>query len=141
MPNDEQHQHADVKAGAPDVGPQYDLEQRTSLFGEQVIAFARTIPRGPITSPLISQLVRSATSIGANYCEADDAESKRDFRHKIALCRKEARETKYWLRMMASACESSIDDARKLWTEAKELHLIFVAIVRKCDRNQKPPPN
>lgn len=140
MSNDETKAEG-MKIGAGDVARQYDLEQRTSLFGEQVIAFVRTVPRGPITSPLISQLVRSATSIGANYCEADDAESKRDFRHKIALCRKEARETKYWLRMMASAYEPSIDEARKLWTEAKELHLIFVAIVRKCDRIQKPPSN
>jgi four helix bundle protein len=73
--------------------------------------------------------------VGANYCEADDAESKKDFRHKIALCRKEARETKYWLRMIAKAAPSHKVPARALWKEAKELHLIFVAIVRTTDRN------
>lgn len=79
--------------------------------------------------------MRAGTSIGANYCEADDAESKKDFRHKIALCRKEARETKYWLRMIAKAAPTQRNVTRKLWTEAKELHLIFVAIIRTTDRN------
>jgi len=79
----------------------YDLEERTAAFSELVIDFASTIERNPVTGPLITQLVKAATSIGANYCEADDAESKRDFRHKIGLCRKEARETKYWFRMIA----------------------------------------
>src|SRR5438876_4270105 len=74
---------------------------------------------------LIEQLVSAGTSVGANYCEADDAESKKDFRHKICLCRKEARETKYWLRMNASAvtAEELKAEARVLWQEAKELHL------------------
>lgn len=72
----------------------YDLEERTAVFSERVIDFVVEIERNAVTSPLISQLVRSATSIGANYCEADDAESKRDFRHKIGLSRKESRETK-----------------------------------------------
>lgn len=111
----------------------YDLEERTARFGERAIAFVRALPRGPVTNPLITQLVRSATSIGANYCEADDAESKKDFRHKIALCRKESRETMYWLRMIASANESSKEPGRELWREAKELNLIFASIVRKCD--------
>ena len=56
-----------------------------------------------ITLPLISQLVRAGTSVGANYCEADDAVSKKDFRHMISICKKEARESKYWLRMIAAA--------------------------------------
>ena len=75
----------------------------TARFGEGVIAFAKRIPRNPITLPLISQFVRSGTSVGSNYCEADDAVSKKDFRNKIATCKKEARETKYWLRMIAGA--------------------------------------
>jgi len=79
------------------------LEERTAKFGEAITTFAKTIRKNPVNVPLISQLVRSGTSVGANYCEADDAESKRDFRHKIALCRKEARETKHWLRMIATA--------------------------------------
>jgi hypothetical protein len=69
----------------------FDLEERTATFGERVIDFVSGIRLTPITAPLVTQLIRAATSIGANYCEADDAESKRDFRHKIGLCRKESR--------------------------------------------------
>ena len=67
---------------------QYDLEERTARFEKEVIEFTKRISVSVITRPLITQLVRSATSIGANYCEADDAESKRDFIHKIAICKK-----------------------------------------------------
>ncbi len=109
----------------------YDLEERTALFGEAIIAFAKGVPRNVVTRPLISQLVRSGTSVGANYCEADDAVSKKDFRHKIGICRKEARETKHWLRMIVAAEPDTKPQARALWQEAKELHLIFAAIFRK----------
>jgi four helix bundle protein len=111
--------------------PAFDLEERTARFGEAVIRFAKTISKNPVTTPLISQLVRAGTSVGANYCEADDAVSKKDFKHKIGACRKEARETKLWLRMIASAEPELKTEARKLWREAKELHLIFAAIWRK----------
>jgi four helix bundle protein len=71
----------------------YDLAVRTSSFGEATIIFAKEIPENTINRPLISQLVRSATSIGANYMEADCAESKKDFIHKIGICKKESKET------------------------------------------------
>jgi four helix bundle protein len=109
-------------------GDKYDLEERTAVFSEQVIDFALTIKRNPVTVPLISQLVKAATSIGANYCEANNAESKRDFRHKIGICRKEALETKYWFRMIARAAPACKSSARPLWQEAKELNLIFSKI-------------
>lgn len=109
----------------------FDLEERTAVFGEAIIGFAKKIPLNPITMPLISQIVRSGTSVGANYCEADDAGSKKDFKYKIGLCRKEARETKLWLRMIAAAAPEFKAHARELWQEAKELHLIFAAIWRK----------
>jgi len=111
--------------------PAFDLEERTALFGEAVIHFAKTISKNCITTPLISQVVRSGTSVGANYCEADDAVSKKDFKNKIGTCRKEACETKLWLRMIAAAEPELKTEARKLWQEAKELHLIFAAIWRK----------
>jgi len=112
---------------------QYDLIERTARFGESAIRFAKTVSRDPVTTPIIGQLVRAATSIGANYCEADQAVSKKDFRHKIGLCRKEASETKYWLRMMATAEPATKDAARPLWQEAKELQLIFAAIYRNSN--------
>jgi four helix bundle protein len=120
-------------------GPKFDLEERTAVFAERVIDFAIEVERNAVTLPLITQLVRAATSIGANYCEADDAESKKDFRHKIGLCRKEARETKYWFRMIARAAPASKGPARPLWQEAKELHLIFAKIRRSCDRGTPAP--
>lgn len=119
----------------------YDLEERTAKFGEEIIKFAKKIPENSVTRPLIPQLVRAGTSVGANYCEADDAESRRDFNHKIGICKKEARETKYWLRMIVVAVPDLKDEARKLWTEAKELNLIFNAIVRSSKKNMAKKPN
>ena len=111
---------------------EFDLEERTGRFGEAVIAFAKRVPVNDVTRPLISQLVRAATSIGANYLEADDADSKRDFKFKIGLCRREARETKHWLRMVVAAEPQLREEARVLWQEAKELNLIFGKIRRSC---------
>lgn len=108
----------------------FDLEDRTARFGEATIDFLRALPRDEITRPLISQLVRSATSVGANYCEADDAPSRKSFLHGISICRREARESKHWYRMIVRACPDHRDAAAELWREAKELHLIFVSIIR-----------
>ena len=108
----------------------FDLEERTAQFGEAVVEFSKTVPVNEITKSLIDQIVRSSTSIGANYCEADDASSKREFRQKIGYCRKEARETKHWLRMIAKAPPQLRENTVPLWQEAKELHLIFAAIIR-----------
>jgi len=69
-------------------GLKYDLEERTANFGEDIIKFAKKIPKNPISTPLITQIVKSGTSVGANYCEADDAESKDDFKHKSAFVKK-----------------------------------------------------
>lgn len=109
----------------------YDLEERTAKFGEDIIKFAQKIPKNAVTLTIISQLVRSGTSIGANYCEADGAESKKDFKHKMGICKKESKETKHWLRMIVIACPQLKDEARILWKEAHELTLIFSAIIRK----------
>ncbi len=106
----------------------YDLEERTALFGEAVIDFCARIPLGPRTNRLVDQLTGCGTSIGGNYCEADDALSKKDFAKIIGICRKEARETKFFLRMVARACPDLKTDARRLWQEARELHLIFSKI-------------
>lgn len=121
----------DENSPAPRGKPKFDLEERTACFGESIIRFAKTLPKDVVDRSLISQLVRAGTSIGANYCEADDAVSKKDFRHNIGTCKKEARETKYWLRMMVAAEPKVKPQARVLWQEAKELHLIFAAILRK----------
>lgn len=114
----------------PDPKRVYDLEERTARFGEAVIDFAKTIPQDAVTNRLIGQLVGAATSAGANYVEADDAVSKKEFLKNIGTCRKEARETKHFLRMVVRAVPELKPEARKLWAEARELHLIFSKIRR-----------
>ena len=113
------------------TGKVYDLTERTASFGEKIITFCRKIPRGPVTDPLITQLTKCGTSVGANYCEADDAESKSDFRHKIGICKKESRESQHFVRMIVTAVPSLKDEAKTLWQEAKELNLIFNTIYKK----------
>jgi len=108
----------------------YDLASRTQCFGSAVVAYARGVPLTPVTRSLISQLVRAGTSVGANYCEADGAESRKDFRHRIAICRREARETCYWLEMLATALPGVQRGSTELTQEAKELNLIFSASMR-----------
>src|SRR5262245_949284 len=115
----------------------FDLEERSARFGESVIQFCRGLPRNPITDPLIRQVVKSSTSIGANYGEADDAIYKKEFRKNIGTCKKESRETKHWLRMIAAAEPARADVARPLWKEANELLLIFATIFRKVSTNEK----
>ncbi|MHB9019531.1 MAG: four helix bundle protein [Minisyncoccota bacterium] len=112
--------------------PRYDLEERTAQFSENTIDFLKKFPQNTITKPLINQLVRSSTSIGANYAEADEASSKKDFINKICIAKKEAKETKYWLRLVAHTIPEFNKETRKLWKEAQELNLILAAIIRSA---------
>ncbi|MDP3057436.1 MAG: four helix bundle protein [bacterium] len=107
----------------------YDLEERTAIFGESVIDLMKKIPKDLINQRLIPQLVASGGSLGANYCEANEAESKKDFQHKIGICKKETKETKHWLRLLARANPDFSEEFRKLWSEAQELLLIFSKIL------------
>jgi four helix bundle protein len=109
----------------------FDLEERTALFGEAIIRFCKKIPYTPENNRLIDQLVGCGTSVGANYCEANEGVSKKDFKNTIGRCVKEAKETKFFLRMIAASEPALADEARKLYREAKELHLIFASIFRK----------
>jgi four helix bundle protein len=117
----------------PETKRVYDLEERTARFGEAIIDFAKTIPPNAVTNRIITQLVGAGTSVGANYVEADDAVSKprklSELKN-IGTCRKEARETKHFLRMIVRAVPELKPQARTLWLEAKELHLIFSKIWR-----------
>lgn len=112
-------------------GKVYDLEERTAQFGEQIIELVRKIPKNEITQRLVPQLVAAGTAIGANYCEADGAESHKDFLHKLSIANKEVKETKHFLRMMATATPSFISECRELWEEANELNHIFSSIISK----------
>ena len=115
--------------------PRFDLEERTHQFAVNIIKFYKKVPINVITTPLISQGVRSGTSVGANYCEADDAETGKDFKHKIGICKNEARETRHWLRLMVVAVPEIEPHAIPLIQESKELNLIFNAIVRSYNNS------
>ncbi|MFH1656690.1 MAG: four helix bundle protein [Candidatus Nealsonbacteria bacterium] len=113
----------------------YDLEERTAKFGEQIILFCRCLDQDVITKPIISQLVRSGTSIGANYMEANGASSKKDFKNKIYICKKETQETKHWLRMIANCVPERKQEIREIWQECQELTLIFQKITMSLRDN------
>jgi four helix bundle protein len=106
----------------------YDLEERTTIFAENIILLCKKASKATIATSILDQLVRSGTSIGANYQEANGASSKKDFRNKIYICKKEAKETMYWLRLLAKALDELKEDCKVLWREARELTLIFSKI-------------
>ena len=109
--------------------PKYDLEERTAVFGEHIIIFCKSLNQETISRPIILQLIRSATSIGANYMEANGAVSKSDFKNKIFICKKESQETKHWLRMLSKALIDKKDtELREMWKECQELTMIFQKI-------------
>ena len=115
----------------------YDLEERTAKFGEDIIEFAKKVPKAVITIPLIQQLIKAGTSVGSNYCEADCAESRKDFEHKLGISKKEAKESKHWLRMISKAVPDLKDEARRLWQESNELQRIFITIIKKSRTKNK----
>lgn len=110
------------------LNKQFDLEERTARFGESVIILCKPLRKDTISSPIINQLVRSATSVGANYMEANGASSKKDFKNKIHICRKEIQETKHWLRMLKTTFPNKEKEINIAWKEAQELTLIFSKI-------------
>jgi four helix bundle protein len=113
---------------------EFNLEERTAKFGESIILFCQTLKQNSINQPLINQIVRSATSIGANYCEANEASSKSDFYNKAYISKKEANETKHWLRMLSVANPDSKEACRKLWSECQEIVLILAKITSKSTK-------
>jgi len=115
----------------------YDLEERTAKFSEDIINFIKNIKRDALNDSILRQLIRSATSVGANYCEANNASSKQDFRNKIYICKKEINETKHWIRILINTNSELKDSARKLWQEAQELNLIFQKIVNSLNKKIK----
>jgi len=106
----------------------YDLEERTARFAEQVIDLMKQLPKNPINNRMIDQLVGSGGSIGANYCEANEAESRTDFIHKIGICKKEIKETRHWIRLLTYANATFKNEFKALSKETEELLLIFSKI-------------
>ena len=118
------------ESGAPLEKP-YDLEERTALFGESVIRLTKKIPHGPGNDRLIDQFVGAGTSIGANYSETSETVSRKGFKFAISRCVKEAKETRFFLRMIAVAEPPLAEEARELYRECRELHLVFASMYRK----------
>ena len=116
---------------------QYDLIERTTKFAESIVELSLKIHKNAITFPIISQLVRSGTSVGANYAEANNASSKKDFRNKICICKKEIQETRYWLRILLKAQPDLNSQIELISDEARQLNLIFNRIVATIDKNEK----
>ena len=112
----------------------YDLDERTLRFARDVRAFIKTLPRTIANDEDTRQLVRQSGSVGANYIEANDSLSKKDFVMHIKISRKEAKESRYWLRLLDTAGRESSEETRgSLVREATELMNIFGAIVRKSE--------
>lgn len=113
----------------------YNLEERTAKLGESLIKFCKTLSQDTISKPIISQIIRSSTSIGANYMEANNASSKKDFQNKIFICKKESQETKHWLRMLSVCFPERNDELKLLWKETQELTMIFQKITNSLRKN------
>lgn len=111
----------------------YDLEQRTLEFAKTVRVFSRNYPKDFIAYEDIKQLVRSSGSVGANYLEANNALSKKDFQMRIKICKKEAKESQYWLTLLEATNEQAEKDRETLRKEAEELTYIFAAILRNSE--------
>lgn len=112
-----------------ELSKNYNLEERTACFGELVICLCKKIPNDTISQPLIKQLVRSSTSIGANYMEANSASSRKDFKNKIFICKKETQETNHWIRMLLCCAPFYKTELDMLSQECRELTLIFGRII------------
>jgi len=110
------------------INDQYTLADRTTSFSKDTLSFCKNEKVTLITRPLIYQLIRSATAIGANYAEANNASSKLDFRNKIFISKKEAAETKYWLILLAEHAGDK-QTCSKLLDEAQHLLMIFQKII------------
>jgi four helix bundle protein len=109
----------------------FDLEDRTLDFSKKVIMLCKKLPYNSINNELISQLIRAAGSIGANYREANDAFSKKDFSHRIGITRREAKEAHYWLQLIEEANSNLDDELKELLQESLELKKIFSSIAEK----------
>lgn len=115
----------------------YDLEERLAKFAERVIDLMKKLPQNAINQRLIPQEVGASGSSGANYCEATEAESKKDFIHKIGIAKKELKESKRWLRLLARANPEFAEEFRVLWKENHELILIFSKIKKSCSEKKE----
>jgi len=110
----------------------FDLEDRTLQFAKNIANLCNSLPKNIINNEYIKQLIRSSSSIGANYREANDPLGKKDFVYRVKISLKEAKETLYWLELLAEVNQTRTNDICKLSKESLELKKIFSAIASKC---------
>ncbi|HEY4508404.1 MAG TPA: four helix bundle protein [Candidatus Paceibacterota bacterium] len=120
----------------PETVKVFNLEERTAVFGENIVMFCRTLKIDAVNQRIITQVIGAAGSIGANYCEATEAESKKDFIHKVTIAKKEIKETKHWLRLLVSAHPERREEITPFQKEVHELLLIFSKIIRSSKSNR-----
>ena len=113
----------------------YDLEDRTLLFAKDVIEFVGKVPRNLANNEIAKQLIRSAGSVGANYIEANEALSKKDFLMRVKISRKEAKESCYWIKLLTVPA-SLVSNQEAMLQEGMELVKILSSIIEKS--NPKP---
>ena len=114
------------------VKPIYDLEERTYQFAKNVRFFVKTLPKTIANIEDGKQVIKASGSVGANYIEANESLSKKDFKMRIKICRKEAKESAYWLRLLNETNNlKNANDAKNLMQEANELKKIFSSILEK----------
>ena len=117
---------------------QYDLEERTFIFAKRAIKFCRALTKTVIDTEIGKQLMRSCASVGANYIEANEALGKKDFLMRIRICRKEAKESGYWLKLLEPVSGQLTEERDSLLQESTELMKIFGSIITKSDeRNSR----
>lgn len=116
--------------------PSYDLEPRTLEFGKRIIRLCKSLPKNQVNFNLIDQISRSGTSMGANYREANETTTKKDFHFRIRICRKESKETLYWLELIIEANPDFKEKMQPLLQETTELMKIFAAIAKKCEESK-----
>ncbi len=107
--------------------PKYDLEDRTLTYGQRIVTLSKSLVKNSINLPLISQFIRSGTSVGANYREANETSTKKDFLFRMRICRKEAKETIYWLHLLIEANPELEERIKPLIAETTELVKIFLS--------------
>jgi four helix bundle protein len=114
----------------------YDLEERTAIYAERIRNFCNALPKNAANNEYIPQLLRAGSSPGSNYIEANESIGDKDFLMKIRVCRREAKESSYWLRLVITNDTAEAENERSfLRQEAKELVMIFTSILKKRGEN------
>ena len=111
----------------------YDLEERTSVFAKSVINLCKKLPKDTINIKLIAQLIDASSSVGANYREANEKLSKKDFLYRMKITRKECKESTYWLNLLEEANQNFKEEIASFIKESQELRNIFTSIINKSN--------